>query len=134
MFLKKSVLKICCKLTGEHPCQSAILIKLRSNFIKILLRHGCAPVNLLYTSKTPFCKNIHGLLLLKCIRIDISLPKYYLSETKEKNPDFFLCKLGEKIKNRKIKLLVLKKNIKEWDFKKHDCFVDTSSNSIAIIF
>ena len=28
MFLRKGVLKICSKFTGEHPCQSAISIKL----------------------------------------------------------------------------------------------------------
>ena len=32
MFLRKSVLKICSKFTGEHPCRSAILIKLLCNF------------------------------------------------------------------------------------------------------
>ena len=37
----KSVLKICSKFTGEHPCQSVILIKLQNNFIEITLRHGC---------------------------------------------------------------------------------------------
>ena len=29
-FLRKSVLKICSKFTGEHPCRSAISIKLLS--------------------------------------------------------------------------------------------------------
>ena len=33
MFLGKGVLKICSKFTGEHPCRSAILIKLLCNFI-----------------------------------------------------------------------------------------------------
>ena len=31
----------CSKFTGEHPCRSAISIKLQSNFIEISLRHGC---------------------------------------------------------------------------------------------
>ena len=34
LFLKKDVLKISSKFTGEHPCQSAILIKLQSSFIE----------------------------------------------------------------------------------------------------
>ena len=39
VFLGKDVLKICCKVTGEHPCQSAISIKLLYNFIEITLWH-----------------------------------------------------------------------------------------------
>ena len=35
MFLGKGVLKICSKFTGEHPCQSAISIKLRCKHIKV---------------------------------------------------------------------------------------------------
>ena len=31
LFLGKGVLNICSKFTGEHPCQSAISIKLQSN-------------------------------------------------------------------------------------------------------
>ena len=31
--------------------------KSRTNFIKIALWHGCSPVNLLHTFKTPFLKN-----------------------------------------------------------------------------
>ena len=33
MFQGKGVLKICRKFTGEHPCRSAISIKLLCNFI-----------------------------------------------------------------------------------------------------
>ena len=54
MFLRKGVLKICSKFTGEHPCRSAISIKLQSNFIKIALRHGRSPVNLLHILRTLF--------------------------------------------------------------------------------
>ena len=36
VFLVKGVLKICCKFTGEDPCQSVISIKLQSNFTKQL--------------------------------------------------------------------------------------------------
>ena len=45
VFLEKAVLKICSKFTGEHPCRSAISIKLQSDVIEIALRHGCSPVN-----------------------------------------------------------------------------------------
>ena len=44
-FFEKDVLKICSKVTGEHPCRSAISIKLLCNFIEISLRHSCSPVN-----------------------------------------------------------------------------------------
>ena len=65
VFLRKGVLKICSKFTGEHPCQSAISIKLQSNFIEIALRHGCSPANLLHIFRTPFPKNTSGRLLLE---------------------------------------------------------------------
>ena len=52
VFLGKGVQKICSKFTIEHPWQSAISIKLQSNFIGITLRHGFSPVNLLQISKT----------------------------------------------------------------------------------
>ena len=56
LFLRKGVLKICHKFTGEHPCLSAISIKLQSNFIEITLRHECSPVNLLHIFRTLFLK------------------------------------------------------------------------------
>ena len=65
VLLGKGVLKICSKFAGEHPCRSAISIKLQSNFIEIALRHGCSPVNLLLIFRTPFRKNTSGWLLLK---------------------------------------------------------------------
>ena len=68
VFLRKSVLKICSKFTGEHPCQSVISIKLQSNFIEITLRHGCSPVNLLYIFRTPFPRNTSGWLLLNIFK------------------------------------------------------------------
>ena len=52
MFLRKRVLKMCFKFTGEHPSQSAISIKLQSSFFEITLRHGCSPVNLLDIFRT----------------------------------------------------------------------------------
>ena len=35
VFLGKGVLKICSKFAGEHPCRSAISVKLQSNFLQI---------------------------------------------------------------------------------------------------
>ena len=64
VFLGKDDLKICSKFTGEHPCQSAIAIKLFCSFIGITLRRGCSPVNLLHYFRTPFLKNTSGGLLL----------------------------------------------------------------------
>ena len=64
MFLRKGVLKIFSKFTGEHPCKSAVSIKLLSNFIEIELWHGCSPVNLLHIFRTYFLKNTSGWLLL----------------------------------------------------------------------
>ena len=64
VFLRKGLLKICSKFTGEHPCQSVIPIKLQSNFIEITLRHGCSTVNLLHIFRTPFPRNTCGWLLL----------------------------------------------------------------------
>ena len=64
VFLRKSVLKVCSKFTGEHPCRSAISIKLHSNFIVIELRCGCSSVNLLLIFRTPFLMNISVQLLL----------------------------------------------------------------------
>ena len=64
VFLRKCVLKICSKFTGEHSCQSVISLKLQSNFIEIALQHGCSLVNLLYISRTLFLKNTSGRLLL----------------------------------------------------------------------
>ena len=60
VFLEKGVLKICSKLTGEHPCLSVISIKLLCNFIEITLRHGCSPVNLLNIFRTSFPEKTSG--------------------------------------------------------------------------
>ena len=55
-FLIKGVLKICSKFTGEHPCRSAISIKLQSKFIEITFWHGCS-LNLLHFFRKPFIRN-----------------------------------------------------------------------------
>ena len=68
VFLRKGVLKICSEFTGEHPCRSAISIKLQSNFIEIALQHGCSPVNLLRIFRTPFAKNNSGRLPLSLLK------------------------------------------------------------------
>ena len=68
--LSKYFLKICSKFTGEHPWRSVISIKLLCNFIKIKLRHGCSPVNLLHIFRAPFSKNnSRGLLLISPVCI-----------------------------------------------------------------
>ena len=65
VLLRKGVLKICTKFTGEHPCRSVISIKLQSNFIEIALRHGCSLVHLLDIFRTPFPMNTSEWMLLK---------------------------------------------------------------------
>ena len=62
--VRKTVLKMCSKFAGEHPCRSVILIKLQINFIEITLRNGCSPASLLHIFRTPFSKNTSRLLLL----------------------------------------------------------------------
>ena len=61
VFLRKVVLKISSKFTGEHPYQRLIS---KSNFIEITLRHGCSPVNLLHIFRKPFSRNTSEWLLL----------------------------------------------------------------------
>ena len=71
VLLGKGVLKKCSKFTGEHPCQSAISIKLQSNLTEITLRYRCSPVNLLHiflflrTSQDDYLSNV-GQMLFKC--------------------------------------------------------------------
>ena len=62
VFLRRGVMKICSKVTGEHQSGSAISINLHSNFIEITLWHGCSPVNLLRIFRTPLLKNTSGWL------------------------------------------------------------------------
>ena len=68
VYLGKGILKLCHKFTGEQPCRKVISIKLQSNFIKITLRHGCSPVNLLHIFRTLFPKNTSGRLLLHVVQ------------------------------------------------------------------
>ena len=60
VFLRKAFLKICSEFTRELPCQSV-----QSKFIKIALRHGCSPVNLMHIFRALFPKNTSGWLLLE---------------------------------------------------------------------
>ena len=63
VFLGKGVQKICSKFAGEHPWRSAI----SSIFIKIALRHGRSPVNLMHIFRTPFPKSTSVRLLLMIV-------------------------------------------------------------------
>ena len=60
VLLRKGVLKICSKRTGESSCRSVTLIKLQSNFIEIGLQYGYSPVYLLHTFRTPFPRSTYG--------------------------------------------------------------------------
>ena len=63
---RSSYKKVFWKYTANlHQCWCAISVKLFCNFIEIVLRHGCFPVNLLYIFRTPFYKNTSGWLLLQ---------------------------------------------------------------------
>ena len=66
-FLRKGMLKICTKFTGEHPCRSVISIKLLCIFFEIARRYGFSLVNLLHNIRTPFPKNNSGRLLLNIV-------------------------------------------------------------------
>ena len=67
VLLRKGVLNICSKFTGQYPCHSIISTKLESKFIEITLLHGCS-VNLLHIFRTPFHWNTsRGLLLISIV-------------------------------------------------------------------
>ena len=78
VFSEKGVLKIYSKFAGEHPCRSAISIKVQSNFIEITFRHECSPVNWLHIFRTSFLKNTYGRLLLSLFTYleNIRKPKF----------------------------------------------------------
>ena len=59
---------------------SVISIKLLFNFIKITLRHGCSPLNLLHIFSTPFPKNTYGwLLLFRIFQHSIEMMEYIMT-------------------------------------------------------
>ena len=72
VFLRKVVLILYNKFTGEHPCRSVISTKSLCIFIEITLRHGSSSVNLLSISRTPFPKNNFGKLPLEWIILGIA--------------------------------------------------------------
>ena len=47
------------------------------NFIEIVLRHGCSPVNLLHIFRTPILKNTSGRLLLKGTSLKFKFTSIY---------------------------------------------------------
>ena len=79
-YFRCSRLKICRKVTGEHPYRSAISIKL------LALRHGCSTVNLLHILRITFPRNtserlfLYLLIIIKGIckesRVQIYLQKF----------------------------------------------------------
>ena len=80
VFLRKGVLKIYSKFTGERPCRSATSIKLQSNFIEVALQDGCSPINLLHIFRPPFPKNTsEGLFLYVLFSLKLASP--YLFKT-----------------------------------------------------
>ena len=91
VFLRKGILKICSKFTGERPCRSVILIKLLCNFIEITLQHGCSPANLLYIFRNPFLKNTSGWLLLY-VAFATFKQKTELVTSLQKQPPEVFCK------------------------------------------
>ena len=69
VFLRKGVLEICSKFAGEHPCRSAIPIKLQSNLIQIALRRGCSTVNFLHIFRTSIPRTTPVWLLLNLLNV-----------------------------------------------------------------
>ena len=63
VFLGNGIPKICSNFTGEHPCRSAISVKLQSNYNEITKRYGCSPENLQHILRALFSKNTPGGLL-----------------------------------------------------------------------
>ena len=86
-----------------------ILIKLLCNFIKIALQHGCSPVNLLQTFRTPLRKNTsEGLLLVSCFGVlfrDVTRVSSYEFNPIPHNPVYYYSCLEASFANilKKIK-------------------------------
>ena len=105
VFFGKGVLKICSKFLGEHPCRSAILIKLQ-----IVPWLSCSPVNLLHIFRTLFCKRISGRLLPKIwVPIDLfiinhycTLNIFYTTKNMFKTSDRLLFRLLSYFSNKKV--------------------------------
>ena len=85
VFLRKGVLKICSKVTGEHTCQKVTSIMLLCNFIEIAFQHGCPIVNLLHIFWLPFPENTCWWLLLYWNRISERVFSRKFTEYFQKN-------------------------------------------------
>ena len=72
--LKRGFLKICSKITREHPCQGVISIKCECNFIEVTLKQSYSYITFGYFQNN-FLKKILGeaLLLIKNKKIRCSL-------------------------------------------------------------
>ena len=84
------------------------------NFIEIILRHGCSPINLLHITKTPFLKNTSEWLLMKgydnlfnsCIcnkslyKVNYVWEPYARSKSKRKNKQKNKKNTKQNIKNK----------------------------------
>ena len=66
--LPRSVLRKRCSEITQQIYRRTPMPK--SNFIEIVLRHGCSPVNLLHIFRTPFYKNTSGWVLLRAYGSD----------------------------------------------------------------
>ena len=91
------------QITGEHPCRSAISIKLQSNFIEITLRHWCSPVNLLYIFRTPFLKNTSEGLIMN-VSSD-TIKSYWQRSVVVTVVDNLIAKLTKTLLDRLLRLL-----------------------------
>ena len=59
VFLEKGVLKICIKFTGEHPCRSAISIKLQQSGWLLLTYENSQPGKLIKVCARYFSSNFY---------------------------------------------------------------------------
>ena len=103
VFLRKGVLKICSKFTGEHPCRSAISIKLESNFIEIALHHGCS-LGVFFARSLDVHNTFGWLLLFKvvCSFLDLRIiikPNSFSKQCQTKHNEILIsfkkCTKGE---------------------------------------
>ena len=84
--LKKRCSENMQQIYKRTPMPKCVSTKLQSNFIEIILRHGCSPVNLLHVFRTTFPKNTSEGLLLKfqvfrrfwIISVDHGWTKFFL--------------------------------------------------------
>ena len=84
--LKKRCYENMQQIYKRTPMPKCVSTKLQSNFIEIILRHGCSPVNLQHVFRTTFPKNTSEGLLLKfqvfrrfrIISVDHGWTKFFL--------------------------------------------------------